>query len=101
MGQATRRELALGLRNAEASLIATLGRSRWRGWSSRDSTTGRGWSSRDSTTAASEFLGALDLLSRLGPRAVTAANLRDHKNPISQSPRVFLVIHRLPSIYLE
>jgi hypothetical protein len=33
MGQATRRELALGLRSAEASLAATRGRSRWRrGW---------------------------------------------------------------------
>ena len=30
MGQATRRELALGLRSAEASLAATRGRSRWR-----------------------------------------------------------------------
>ena len=30
MGQATRRELALGLRSAEASLPATRGRSRWR-----------------------------------------------------------------------
>ena len=30
MGQAARRELALGLRSTEASLAATRGRSRWR-----------------------------------------------------------------------
>jgi len=30
MGQATRRELALGLRSPEASLASTRGRSRWR-----------------------------------------------------------------------
>ena len=70
MGQATRRELALGLRSAEASLAATRGRSRWRrGGAGARETQRRRLPSRSA-------LGALDLLSRLGPRAVTASMLR-------------------------
>ena len=68
MGQATRRELALGLRSAEASLAATRGRSRWR----RGGAGARETQRRRLPSA----LGALDLLSRLGPRAVTASMLR-------------------------
>ena len=70
MGQATRRELALGLRSAEASLAATRGRSRRRrGGAGARETQRRRLPSRSA-------LGALDLLSRLGPRAVTASMLR-------------------------
>ena len=65
MGQATRRELALGLRSAEASLAATRGRSRWR----------RGGAGARETQRR-RLPSALDLLSRLGPRAVTASMLR-------------------------
>ena len=68
MGQATRRELALGLRSAEASLAATRGRSRWR----RGGAGARETQRRRLPSA----LGALDLLSRLGPRAETASMLR-------------------------
>ena len=70
MGQATRRELALGLRSAEASLAATRGRSRRRrGGAGARETQRRRLPSRSA-------LGALDLLSRLGPRAETASMLR-------------------------
>ena len=65
-----RRELALGLRSAEASLAATRGRSRRRrGGAGARETQRRRLPSRSA-------LGALDLLSRLGPRAVTASMLR-------------------------
>ena len=63
-----RRELALGLRSAEASLAATRGRSRRR----RGGAGARETQRRRLPSA----LGALDLLSRLGPRAVTASMLR-------------------------
>ena len=68
MGQAARRELALGLRSTEASLAATRGRSRWR----RGGAGARETQRRRLPSA----LGALDLLSRLGPRAETASMLR-------------------------
>ena len=68
MGPAARRELALGLRSAEASLAATRGRSRWR----RGGAGARETQRRRLPSA----LGALDLLSRLGPRAETASMLR-------------------------
>ncbi len=58
MGQATRRELALGLRSAEASLAATRGRSRWRRGGARDRETQR--------RRLPSALGALDLLA-IGP----------------------------------
>ena len=68
MGPAARREL--GLRSAEASLAATRGRSRRRrGGAGARETQRRRLPSRSA-------LGALDLLSRLGPRAVTASMLR-------------------------
>jgi hypothetical protein len=53
MGRATKRELALGLRSAEANLAATLGRSmrRWGGDAAPET----------QTTAASVALSALDL----------------------------------------
>ena len=57
MGQATRRELALGLMSAEASLAATRGRSRWR-W-------GRA-GARETQRRRLRSALALDLLSRLG-----------------------------------
>ena len=70
MGPAARRELALGLRSAEASLAATRGRSRRRrGGAGARETQRRRLPSRSA-------LGALDLLSRLGPRAETASMLR-------------------------
>ena len=70
MGPEARRELALGLRSAEASLAATRGRSRRRrGGAGARETQRRRLPSRSA-------LGALDLLSRLGPRAVTASMLR-------------------------
>ena len=69
-GQATRRELALGLRSAEASLAATRGRSRWR----RGGTGARETQLRRLPSRSA--LGALDLLLRLGPRAETASMLR-------------------------
>ena len=70
MGQETRRVLALGLRSAEASLAATRGRNRRRqGGAGARETQRRRLPSRSA-------LGALDLLSRLGPRAETASMLR-------------------------
>ena len=59
---------APGLRSAEASLTATRGRSRWR----RGGAGARETQRRRLPSA----LGALDLLSRLGPRAETASMLR-------------------------
>ena len=71
MGPAARRELALGLRSAEVSLAATRGRSRWR-W-------GGAGARETQRRRLPSALGALDLLSRLGPRArraETASMLR-------------------------